>query len=102
MKGWTDLTAEEQATFGNGCGAGIFKWVPELLFNACCRQHDYYYWRGGDVFNKFEADVMFYAHMVKSVNSNYDRWFKKIPLFVVATGYFLAVALFGVFAFTWR
>ena len=98
---WSDLTPEEQGIYGNGCGAGIFKAVPELLFNACCRQHDFYYYRGGDVFDKTEADVMFYAHMLKSGNMHYNRWYMKIPLFVAATLYFVAVTLFGVFAFNW-
>ena len=103
MKHWSDLTKEEQATYGNGCGTrGIFSYVPELLFEADCRQHDFYYARGGDIFNKMEADVMFYAHMIKSVNTAKKKWYRKILMVMVATVYFLAVSVFGVFAWNWQ
>jgi len=38
---WSDLTPEEQATFGNGCS-----WVPDFIFTASCRQHDLNFVRG--------------------------------------------------------
>jgi len=100
---WSDLTTDEQACYGNGCGAGpIFSMAPELLFNADCRQHDFYYGRGGDIIDKMEADILFYGHMLKSINSAKDRLYKKIPLFLMATLYFLAVFTFGAFAWTWK
>lgn len=41
---WSDLTPEEQADYGNGCGAyANFLNVPDFIFTASCRQHDFYY-----------------------------------------------------------
>jgi len=35
---FTDLTPEQQATFGNGC-----TFVPDLVFEKTCRKHDWFY-----------------------------------------------------------
>lgn len=100
LKPWSQLTPEEQATFGDGCGPGtglLGKLIPELYFNADCRQHDYYYARGGDLFNKIEADTMFFAHMVKSVNTRFTHWIDKVVPFLASLVYFVAVSTFGLF-----
>lgn len=104
-KRWTDLTKEEQDQFGGSCGPGngfVGKLVPELYFNACCRQHDYYYSRGGDIFMKIEADLMFFAHMVKSVNTRFNKWYKKIFPVFIAWAYFVAVSIGGLFLWSFR
>ncbi len=48
---WSDLSLEEQLNFGNGC-----TWVPDFIFTASCRQHDFNYTRGGYLFAKMKAD----------------------------------------------
>jgi hypothetical protein len=44
---FTDLTPEQQASYGNGCGldARLLR-VPQFIFSASCRQHDFNYARG--------------------------------------------------------
>lgn len=66
---WHDLTTEEQSHFGDGCGALAkgFK-VPDFIFKASCKQHDFYYARGGWPWHKVTADTQFYYHMLK------DAW----------------------------
>lgn len=48
---FTDLTPEQQATFGDGC-----TFVPDFIFTASCRQHDYQYARGKGLYDKLRAD----------------------------------------------
>lgn len=42
---FTDLTPEQQAIFGNGCGSRFFR-VPSFVFTPSCRHHDFNYSRG--------------------------------------------------------
>lgn len=55
---FTDLTPEEQQTFGNGCTI-----VPDFIFTASCRHHDFNYTRRGYVMDKLKADWDFCRHM---------------------------------------
>lgn len=55
---WHDLTPSEQATFGNGCS-----FVPDFIFTANCRQHDFNYTRGGYLRDKIKADWDMCTHM---------------------------------------
>ena len=87
---WGDLTKTEQKNFGDGCGAlarGLK--VPDFIFKASCRQHDFYYSRGGWPWHKMQADWWFYVAMLK------DAWLcKGLEWFIyscLATVYFLAV-----------
>lgn len=48
---FSDLTPDQQATFGNGC-----TWVPDFIFTANCRQHDFGYCRGKALKDKIKAD----------------------------------------------
>lgn len=48
---FTDLTLEEQLNFGNGCTM-----VPDFIFTASCRHHDFNYSRGGYLRDKIKAD----------------------------------------------
>jgi hypothetical protein len=48
---FSDLTKEQQATFGNGCTL-----VPDFIFTADCRHHDFNYSRGGWLRHKLQAD----------------------------------------------
>lgn len=99
---WSDLTLKQKATYGNGCGCGFWaKMVPQLYFKSDCRQHDFYYRRGGDLGDKMEADTLFYGHMLKSINDEIEHFLFKIPLLTIATLYFIAVSSFGILAFGW-
>jgi len=44
---FSDLTPEQRDTFGDGCS-----WVPDFMFTADCRHHDFNYGRGGGLADK--------------------------------------------------
>lgn len=48
---WSDLSLEEQLNFGNGC-----TWVPDFIFTASCRHHDWNYLVGKSLWDKIKAD----------------------------------------------
>lgn len=48
---FTDLTLEQQSSFGDGC-----TFVPDFIFTASCRHHDLNYSRGGWFLSKAKAD----------------------------------------------
>lgn len=67
---WHDLSAAQQDSFGNGCGAKWMpKWMVKSLFNfffeASCRRHDFAYSRGGSEQDRKKADDGFYAAMLR-------------------------------------
>lgn len=95
---FSDLTPEQQATFGNGCGlySRIFK-LPQFIFKASCRQHDAYYTIGGWFGDKFYADWHFFIIMLTDAKDSARPVFYSLMAFL----YFLAVSVFGVFAFHW-
>ena len=101
---WSDFTPEEQAEFGDGCGSlarGLK--VPDFIFEASCKQHDAYYYRGGWPWHKVEADVLFYWHMLKDA-TRYP-WLECLIYTCLATIYFLAVSVISWPFFTfgrWR
>lgn len=98
---WSDLTLEQQMNFDCSCGFKKYFAIPQFIFKASCCQHDLYYRRGGDIFDKAFADVMFYAYMLEDIVDLDRSFFVKAFYFKMATLYFLAVTLFGCFAFTW-
>jgi hypothetical protein len=98
MTRWRDLTTEEQENFGNGCGslARFFK-VPDFIFGASCRQHDFSYSRGGWPWHKVQADWQFYGVMLKDCG-RYEGGERSIYT-LLATSYFLVVLVVGWFFF---
>lgn len=95
---FSDLTPEQQATFGNGCGLySRFLRVPEFKFVASCRQHDFNFCRGGSFNDFIKANMDFFKAMLIDA-SNSDR-----PIFysLMSYIYLLGVTVFGVFAFHW-
>lgn len=89
---WHDLSIEEQATFGDGCGSlarGLN--VPDFIFEASCRQHDFYYYRGGWPWHKVIADWWFFYYMVKDA-MRYSFFTSTVYIFV-ALVYSLTVLL---------
>lgn len=102
--GWSQLTPEQQEAVSNGCGAGgkiLCKLVPELLFHSSCDQHDYYFRRGGGLLDFIEANVMFYAHMIKSITGHTKNPVKRLLGFLAATFYLSCVTVFGWILFNW-
>lgn len=87
---FSDLTEEQQKDYGNGCGSPeYFLGVPDFIFTASCRHHDFNYDRGGGLYYKIKADVDFYSHMVSDAeNSKHPLWYT-----MMATIYFLGVSL---------
>jgi hypothetical protein len=91
---WSDLSAEEQATFGNGC-----TWVPDFIFTARCTQHDFNYTRGGYLFAKIKADYDLCVRMFDDAFAH-RYWYLYMWVGVI---YFLGLAFlpFSYFKFTW-
>lgn len=56
---WSDLSQKEQSEFGDGC-----TFVPDFIFTANCRQHDFYYTRGGSLWDKIVADYYMCWYML--------------------------------------
>lgn len=101
---WSDLTEKEQLKYGRtrGCGPGkAFFLIPQFIFRASCWQHDFYFARGGDMFDYIEANLMFYAHMVKDIAESKDRLHKRLFHLFAATLYYILVSVYGVFFFNW-
>lgn len=48
---WYDLTDAELDFISDGC-----TFVPDFIFTADCRIHDFNYQRGGTLFDKIDAD----------------------------------------------
>lgn len=96
---WSDLNIREQRTFGDGCGMMAYGLkTPDFIFGMPCRQHDFYYARGGGLFDKLVADWQFYCFMVKSIRRNHQI-LEQIIYFKLASIYFLVVLITGWFAF---
>lgn len=99
-----DLTPDEQAEYGNGCGleAKLLN-VPDFIFTASCQQHDFNYERGGWFWDKVKADFDFFYYMWL------DASVSKRPILyrIVSVIYFIGVFCNPIswFAFTygrWR
>ena len=95
---WADLTPQQQAQFGNGCGPD---WLPRLLvkilfgwfFEASCRRHDFAYSRGGDAADRLAADRGFLKAMIRDAKRLH--WSLRLPAFVEALAFYGLVRAFG-------
>ncbi len=68
---FNDLTPEEQEEYGNGCGlSATLLNVPDFIFTASCKQHDFNYERGGGIKDKIKADWDFFTHMYSDAMSS--------------------------------
>lgn len=76
----------------NGCGgkAGIIN-PPDFIFNAKCLQHDFYYWRGGNEIDRYNADLEFYLIMLEDAHNSKHYWIYRFWAYL----YFRAVRTFG-------
>lgn len=95
---WADLTPQQQAEFGNGCGPDwLPRWLVKLLFGwlfeASCRRHDFAYSRGGDETDRRESDRGFFKAMQRDIQRLH--WSLRLPALIEAQGFYLLVRAFG-------
>ena len=83
---FTDLTPEQQSSFGNGCTC-----VPDLIFTESCRHHDFNYARGGSIRDKIKADWDFLMYSI-GLSS---KWYE----YLVALVYWAGVSFVPPFCF---
>lgn len=74
---WSDLTPNEQLSFGNGC-----TFVPDFCFRNSCNQHDFNYSRGGGLKDKIKADKDMALHMLK----NSGKWWHYVVIVLYWAG----------------
>lgn len=91
---WSDLSLEERLNFGNGCSR-----VPDFIFTASCRQHDFNYSRGGYLRAKIKADYDLCVRMFDDAFSH-QFWYVYMWIGVI---YFLGLSFlpFSYLRFTW-
>ena len=97
---FTDLTLEQRLSFGNGCGLEArFLRVPQFIFNASCKQHDFNYTRGGGLKDKAKADWDFFTAMLGDATMSSKPIFYSIMSIVYLIGVSLNPVAFV--AFQW-
>lgn len=87
---FSNLTLQQQTSFGNGC-----TFVPDFIFTADCRHHDFNYVRGGWLKDKIKADWDMCRHMW---HDSY-KWWHYVVTVVYWVG--LTVLPFPYFFFNW-
>jgi hypothetical protein len=87
---FTDLDLEQRLNYGDGC-----TFVPDFIFTANCRHHDFNYARGGWLIDKFKADW----DMCRLMFGDSSLWWH----YVVTVIYWLGLTLlpFSYFFFYW-
>ncbi|MPV86908.1 hypothetical protein [Ostreibacterium oceani] len=96
---WADLTPDQQAAFGNGCGAS---WMPDWLitalfgwfFEASCRHHDFGYAAGGNERRRWHCDWQFARAMYRDTR-RCKTLRGRIQTSIALVVFYAAVALFG-------
>ena len=96
---YRDLTDIQKKFICNGCGGkGGFINPPEFLFHADCNRHDFNYFLGYRFIDKLKADWQFYKAMLEDCLQA-KTFFKYLLYAFLATVYYIAVSIFGVFFF---
>lgn len=87
---FSDLTEEQRSHFGDGCS-----YVPDFIFTADCRHHDFNYSRGGYLIDKIDADW----NMCRLMWADSSLWWH----YVVTLLYWLGLTFlpFSYFSFTY-
>ena len=121
---WGDLTDKQKANFGNGCGGDpshivrafkviglkhtawlimrAFSLIPQFKFQYSCRQHDFYYARGGWLFDKLRADFIALGCWIKDAwEVKYFYGIGNIFYTIMAMFYFILLLTLGNFFFRW-
>ena len=78
----------------NGCGGkGSFINPPQFIFKASCNKHDELYNKGGNEYDRYVADQLFYQYMKEDVR---DSEFYLHPYYSFwAWAYFKSVRIGG-------
>ena len=87
---FADLTPEQQAMYGDGC-----TFVPDFIFTASCRHHDFNYARGGWLKDKLKADW----DMCRLMWSDSSLWWHYLATVIYWAG--LTFLPFSYFFFYW-
>ncbi|AUZ85778.1 hypothetical protein [Methylophaga nitratireducenticrescens] len=109
---WSQLTPQQQATFGNGCGP---RWLPKWfnrilhhylfgwLFEASCRRHDFAYARGGTEVNRKLSNKRYFEAMIRDAKRLADdkKYGRHLAATLMALTYYGFVTLFGRFSFNY-
>jgi len=87
---FTDLDLEQRLNYGDGC-----TFVPDFIFTANCRHHDFNYARGGWLKDKLKADW----DMCRLMFGDSSLWWH----YVVTVIYWLGLTFlpFSYFFFYW-
>lgn len=88
---FSDLTPDQQASFGDGC-----TFVPDFIFTANCRHHDWNYVRGFRLKDKIKADW----DMCRLMWSDSSKLWHYIVTIIYWTG--LTFLPFSYFFFHWN
>lgn len=110
---FTDLSLEQQKTFGNGVGPDRFPtWLRHFLTervswffsDASWQHHDFGYVIGGDAFDRWRCDWKFFRAMLKdSVSQAFLPWIIAAPLAIgISILFFIAVLFGGWMSFNYR
>ena len=67
--------------------------IPQFIFEADCKKHDALYKKGGNKYDRFVADWLFYRYMLKDVLK--QKWYKMPYYYFWALSYYKTVRLFG-------
>ena len=96
---YSSLTELQKTKLTNGCGGkGMGFNPPQFFFKASCAHHDFYYWRGGNEFDRSEADTQFLKAMWSDANIP-TNIFKRIWHKFGAFTYYSLVRVGGMFFF---
>ena len=106
-KSWNELTPAQQAYINNNddfaCGTlpnKIFR-LPSFCFEASCQAHDYSFRHGRHLCDFMRANNGFVKRMFKDIWNKDDAYINKAFYYLMAILYWVAVSIFGVFAFNW-
>lgn len=84
------LSARQKCRLCSGCGpTGWLEWVvPELIFHSACNRHDFDYFIGGGVRERWVADFRFFCRMLGCAGL-------RVWWYPAAVVYYLAVVVGG-------
>ena len=100
--GYKNLTQEVKDRICNGCGPkGLIDFVPDTMYGMkiceACDIHDYDYFMGKTIMDKYKADIRFLSNLIILVNRGtiWLRFFRRRR----ALAYYEAVRELGDMAF---
>ena len=108
---YDNLTPEEKAEICNGMGSEVTWWnrllkkiIPDHFFGLDMTEaadiHDFMYWKGGNLFDKITADLVFLYNMLSMIHAAGPK--NRTKRYFMATRYFLAVFWGGKSSFNFK